>query len=461
LHIVSASFEYIRQFGRFQRNARLYLINTVLSGVTLGIILVLYNLYLVSLGYGTDFIGLVFFVTTVGAAIAIFPAGICVDRYSNKAILIWSSLLIGVAGTGQMLFRTPIPLLVSVFFVGVGGAFLLVINAPFLTATSSAEERASLFSLNIVLTLATTVVGEALGGALPIWFRLSSFLMAPLPHWCAWFVAAQPLPRSYQLALVLSGIIALPSFIPLFLLSDTIPMRKQPVSDSSFSWARVRQQTSTSLQSLRSLHWSMLVTSPLLALIGVEVCMGLGAGLFLPYFNVYFVQHLGASSALFGLIDGSANTLNAFATLLAPLLALRYGKVVITTITRLLSIPLMLLIGLTGYLPLAASLYPFRQGLADMSNGILQVFSMEQVPYERRGFANSSYQAAYQLTYAISASIGGVIIARAGYAPVFIMGAIFYIIMIALLWLRFSRVADSPISNETTLQPDTSIVEID
>ncbi len=189
--------------------------------------------------------------------------------------------------------------------------------------------------------------------------------------------------------------------------------------------------------------------------------MGLGAGLFLPYFNVYFVQHLGASSALFGLIDATANTLNALATLLAPLLALRYGKVMITAVTRLLSIPLMLLVGLTGYLPLAASLYPFRQGMADMSNGILQVFSMEQVPHERRGFANSSYQAAYQLTYAISASIGGVIIAKAGYAPVFIMGAIFYIAMVSLLWLRFKPVDSSTSEDETVQRADTNAIEID
>ena len=437
----------------------------MLSGVTLGIILVLYNLYLVSLGYGTDFIGLVFFVTTVGAAIAIFPAGICVDRYSNKAILIWSSLLIGVAGAGQMLFRTPIPLLASVFFVGVGGAFLLVINAPFLTATSSPEERSNLFSLNIVLTLATTVVGEALGGALPIWFRSSSLLMAPLPSWCVGFISAQPLPRSYQLALVLSGIIALPSFIPLFLLTDTIPTRKQTTAALSLSWRQAQKQLSINLHvfihTTRSRRWSSAIASPLLALIGVEVFMGFGAGLFLPYFNVYFVQHLGASSALFGLIDATANTLNALATLLAPLLALRYGKVMITTVTRLLSIPLMLLVGLTGYLPLAASLYPLRQGMADMSNGILQVFSMEQVPHERRGFANSSYQAAYQLTYAISASIGGVIIAKAGYAPVFIMGAIFYIAMIGLLWLRFKRVDSSASENETVQSVDTNAIEID
>ena len=462
-----AFFHYVRQFGRFQRNARLYLINTVLSGVTLGIILVLYNLYLISLGYGTDFIGLVFFVTTAGAAIAIFPAGICVDRYSNKAILIWSSLLIGVAGAGQMLFRTPLPLLLSVFFVGVGGAFLLVINAPFLTATSSPAERSSLFSLNIVLTLATTVVGEALGGALPIWFRSSALLMAPLPAWGTWLISAHPLPRSYQLALLLSGLIALPSFIPLFLLADTVPGQKKPVSMSSFSWQQARKQLASNIRMLahatRSLHWSKLSANPLLALIGVEACMGLGAGLFLPYFNVYFVQHLGASSALFGLIDGAANTLNALATLLAPLLALRFGKVAITAVTRLLSIPLMLIIGLTGYLPLAALLYPFRQGMADMSNGLLQVFSMEQVPHEQRGFANSSYQAAYWLTYAVSASIGGVIIAQAGYAPVFIAGAAFYIVMISLLWLRFRRVGHLPFEDKAAhnTDMDTNVVKID
>jgi hypothetical protein len=55
---MSLLVEYVREFGRFQRNARLYLISNALSGVTLGIILVLYNLYLTALGYRPDFIGL-------------------------------------------------------------------------------------------------------------------------------------------------------------------------------------------------------------------------------------------------------------------------------------------------------------------------------------------------------------------------------------------------------------------
>src|SRR5215470_4088095 len=107
--------EYLQLFGRFQRNARLYLLTNAMTGITGGIFLVLYNLYLSALGYDTNFIGLVLFVATLVAGMAIFPAGLCVDRFSGKTILIWSSVLISIAGAGQMLFRNPVLLFISVF----------------------------------------------------------------------------------------------------------------------------------------------------------------------------------------------------------------------------------------------------------------------------------------------------------------------------------------------------------
>src|SRR5258707_7674410 len=115
--------EYAQQFRRFQRNARLYLISNVLSGVTTGILLVLYNLYLVSLGYHTDFIGAVLFIGSIGAGLPIFPAGVCIYRFSGKAILIWASALIVVAGARQILFFQPLPFLFRSFFVRCAGAF--------------------------------------------------------------------------------------------------------------------------------------------------------------------------------------------------------------------------------------------------------------------------------------------------------------------------------------------------
>ncbi|WP_040447566.1 MFS transporter [Ktedonobacter racemifer] len=417
-------------FGRFQRNARLYLINSALSGVSLGIILILYNLYLISLGYDTDFIGLVLFVATISAAITIFPAGLCIDRFGGKMVLIWASVAGAIAGVGQILFHQPVPLLASSIIAGVVGAFFVVINAPFLTANSAPAERPHLFSLNIVLLLATAVVGQLLGGVLPLWFRAISWLMAPLPPGLEWILVHQVEARSYQLPLLFAGIIALPSFIPLLLMSDDRPAysAERASRQDTIPW---RQQIGLLVQRIRL---RTILVSPIFVLTLVQVLIGLGAGLLLPYLNVYFVYQLGVSSALFGLLDGGANMISALLSLIAPWLAIRIGKINTITLTRLISIPLLFTIGITPFLPLAAALFLFRRGAMNMSAGIFQVFSMEAVPREHRGLANSTYQASYQVAWAVSAPVGGLIIARVGYLPVFIGAAILYLLATVILW---------------------------
>lgn len=434
---MSAFIAYFREFGRFQRNARLYLLSNVLSGVTTGIILILYNLYLVSLGYKADFIGLIYLVVAIGAGIAIFPAGACIDRFGGKRILIWSSAAIGVFGATQLVFRQPLPLLTSSFLVGLAGAFPLVVNAPFLTRNSTPTERPQLFSLNIVVNLGTTVLGEVLGGILPLWLRQLPWLMAsPVLNG---LLARQAISRSYQLAMLLAGIIAAPSFIPLFFMNNDRPLRISAENDN-LQKKRVEgisvQATMKTLQKYINSPRKLLV-NPFFTLLLVQAVIAAGAGLFIPYFNIYFVQHLGASSALFGLIDGGANTINALLTLLAPLIAARIGKINTITITRLISIPLLLTIGLTNRLPLAATLYLFRQGTMDMGLGLFQVFSMEVIPEQRRGLANSFYQVAINVPMVLSTPLGGLIIVHSGYPPLFLGGAALYLLAIIGLWVRF------------------------
>ncbi|GAC1398940.1 MAG: MFS transporter [Ktedonobacteraceae bacterium] len=451
---MSLLVKYLQTFGRFQRNAQLYIISNALSGVSAGILLVLYNLYLVSLGYKTDFIGLVLFAITLGAGLTIFPAGVCIDRFGGKIVLIVTSLLFGAVGAGQILFRQPVPLLGTGFVAGIITAFFLVVNAPYLTNNSTPEERPQLFSLNIVVQLGTMVLGEILGGAMPQWLRMLPWVMAPFPPQIHWLLAEQSVARSYQLSLLVAGLIAVPSLIPLFLLSDD--RKRLYVSDVSHLLPHspvassvekgVIHQTRTGILQLKKWykHLTLLgpqtiIASPFFALLLAWILVGLGAGLFIPYFNVYFVQHLGASSALFGLIDGGANGLNALLTLVAPLLAMRFGKIPTITVTRLISIPLLLTIGFTRMLPLAAVLYLFRQGTMDMANGVFQVYSMEAVPVQRRGVANSGYQAAMQASWAATTPLGGLLIAHVGYTPVFITGATLYLLAIVLLWIRFGR----------------------
>jgi MFS family permease len=447
--------EYLEHFKHFQRNARLFLINNVLTGITAGILLVLYNLYLVSLGYHADFVGLVLFTGTLGAGLAIFPAGVCIDRFSGKNILILSSLLIGLAGIGQILFRQPVPLLLSSFVAGIGLAFILVITAPFLTLNSVPEERSHLFSINISLGLITLVLGEVIGGFLPVLFRSIPLFMKPLPIGTSFLLATQPEARSYQLALLFSGVIAIPSFIPLFMMSNVRPSRPKENSSSLLAspgkWF-FKEGWSRALFSQITSFMKIFLHSAFFFLVMVYLLTGFGAGLFIPYFNIYFVQHLNASPALFGLIDGGANAITALLTLTAPRLAERIGKINAITFTRLASIPLLLIVGLTGLLPVAAFLYLFRQGTMDMSAGVLQVFSMESVAEKHRGLANSSYQAAFQVPWAVAAPIGGLIIVRFGYSPIFLLGAFFYLLTIIILWARFG--SKKPIESDEAEQPE-------
>jgi predicted MFS family arabinose efflux permease len=73
----------------------------------------------------------------------------------------------------------------------------------------------------------------------------------------------------------------------------------------------------------------------------------------------------------------------------------------------------------------------------DLSNGVLQVFSMEVVPGQHRGVANSSYQAAFQVPSALTVPLGGLLIVHAGYASIFLAGAACYLLAIATLWGGF------------------------
>ncbi|GER85024.1 MAG: MFS transporter [Thermogemmatispora sp.] len=445
---MSLLIDYVRQFTRLQRNARLYLISNALSGVSLGILLLLYNLYLDALGYRADFIGAVQFAATVGAGLAIFPAGLCVDRLGGKTVLIVASLLIGLLGAGQILFRQALPLLITAFLAGIVSAALLVVNAPYLTQHSLPAERSHLFSLNLVVTLVTSVAGRLLGGALPVWLRQLTWLMGPLPFPLSSLLAPQPAARAYQLALIGAGLLAVPSLIPLFLLDpDPQPLSK-PADGGSGGARRILTERVGGLARRvmadwrRWLDWKVWrpwLGSALVLLTLEQGLIGFGAGLFIPYFNLFFVRHLGASSWQFGLIDGGATALTAGATLLAPWLAARLGKARAVVLTQTLSLPLMLVLGFSPSLLLAALLYPLRQGAMDMTMGVLQAFSMEVVPGQWRGLANSSYQAAYWIAYSLSTPIGGIVIVQQGYSAVFVLAAISYALAILVLWRGFGH----------------------
>ena len=447
---------YLTQFAHFSRNARWYLLRTALIGIVYGIILVLYSLYLSALGYGTDLIGLMLFFTPLGISLAIIPAGLLIDRVGGKTLLTWSSLVMVIAVIGQVLFRTLVPLSISAFALGIGLAFDVVIGAPFLTANSTPEERVHLFSFNAVLLLGTNVLGEVFGGALPPWLRTHPWAMFPS---LSWPLASEPLVRSYQIVLLIGILIASTSFIPLFLMTNERPLQARSEQRRSLSRkgrADLKQPDATDSASRPRLRLSLL--GPQASMAGAFALISLGTGIILPYLSLFFVARLGAGSALFGIIDGSARTITAVATLLAPWLTMRIGRLRTIVLTSLLAIPVIIAIGIFPFLLLAALLYPLFRAFWNMSDGVLLVLGMEIVPPERRGRASGSYQIAGQIALAVAAPIGGLVIKYLGYTSVFSMTAVFFLLATVLIWWRFGSkrfvTPTSPDAAEMSQQED-------
>jgi MFS family permease len=444
--------QFIEYFRHFQPNVRWYLLQSALVGIAAGAFILLYPLYLSELGYRIELIGLVLFFNPLGAGVAMIPAGWCVDRISHKAILIWSSAVLALAVLGQILFRDLVLLCISAFVLGIGLSFQYVLNAPFLTKNSTPDERAHLFSLNIVLILATAVLGQLLGGTLPPvlaqWLQLRETPFSMFSY-LSWLLAAAPLARSYQIVLLSSVIIALISFIPLFLMTADRPTNTRSEQQSSRFlheiWRRPRKNVKENQDATDSgitlSFWSRLrrfPLSPLGIMTGSYALTGIGNGLLLPYVGLFFVEHLGANSALFGLVRGSSDAVLAFGTLLAPLMVMRIGRLNTIVVTSLLALPVLLSAGIFPLLLLAALLYPLFLVLWNMPNGILQLFGMEVVPAKLQGRANSSYLIAAQVASTAATPIGGLLISRLGYTSVFLITTGLYFLSTVLIWWRFA-----------------------
>jgi MFS family permease len=436
---------YLRQFGRMNRNARLYLLSNVLSSITVGVFTLLYNLYLISLGYQADFIGWLLALGVVGGAAGIALSSPIIGRVGAKAALFWSSVVAGLAGALQLLYPQAVCLLITSFIVGIAGGLYLIIGAPLLAAGSTERSRGHIFSLNAALALVTAVIGQALGGYLPTLASLPAVVHAPLYQAIQPALVAGAKAQSYELALLLAGVIAAPSFVPIILMDPTPPARRHGMRQTD---SASEHQESAGKRAI-ILGWRVrlsaalaegrrMLRGPIGQLALVEGLIGLGAGLFIPYFNLYFVQYLGVSTNLYGLITAGSTLLMALTTLAGPYFAARLGKVRGTVLAHLASLPFLFTLGLTRALPLVLTAYLVRWSLMNMAEPVLLSFFMSIVPQEQRATANSAYTLSFWSLWALGSLLGGFIIAAGNYTLPFQVACALYLLATFCLW-RFFR----------------------
>ena len=435
-------FDFFSSLRALSRDAKLYLLSNVMQATSVGALAILYTLFLTALGYDAQFIGALAVVGTLGGALGLIPSGALLDRVGWRTTLIFSNALGGAAILTQLLVPQQPVLYVTTFLVGISVAMTIVVNAPLLAGASTPAERTTLFGVNNALNFLAGVLGTLLGGFLPEWLKSPAVQNSAFLHLFDPLLVSDPTARSYQAALLIVGALAIPSLIPIFLMRDErtrAASAPEPTPElvadpaAKMGW---RERT----RYLLTAGWRE-ARGPIGRFSASQVFIGLGAGLFFPFLSIYFVNELGATTAQFGVLSSIQTVLLAGAALLSAPLAARFGKLRLAIVAQALSLPFLIVLGVSPLLGVAAVAYIARASLMNLGAPGLQAYYMEAVPEGRRGLASSVYNGVWQGAWALGALIGGSLITFIGYSSLFLVAAVCYATSILLLawWFGGAR----------------------
>ena len=400
--------DFVEAARMFSRPARHYLSAEFLMWTAHGIFAVLFNLYLVEAGESESFVGRAISINAVGMIVAALPAGWLADRWGRRRTLMLGAVLEGAGHLLRALSTEHALVFGAGFAAGLGQSLFQIAAAPFLTDHSTPRERTHLFSVFFASALLAAVVGNALGGALPSWVG------------AIWPGAS--LFSAYRVALLVGALFAAAAALPLLALRGLV----EPTA--------AHDAAPPPAQELRKLR-PIVVNAALI---------GCGAGLVIPFMNLYFKNRFECTSAQIGIFFGIAQVFTALASLAGPAVARHFGKLRTAVASELLSLPFLVMLGGERHLPLAVGAFWLRATFMQASTPLLQAFIMEVLPQELRARSTSLMNMLWNLGWAVSATMAGLIIERFGYEMPFYLTAALYLTAAVTFYRAFRGTRESP-----------------
>ena len=397
--------EYISRLRLFRPNARLYLMTVLVTGIAMGVYRLIFNFYVLSLGYDEALLGKLITTNQFTALALALPMGFVVDRFGRKNGLIARSVLLGVSVACVAVWPDIWVLYAMNVIFGIVQSLSAVIMSPFLMENSGEEERTYLFSFSSGLMMFSASIGNWLGGYLPTWMGSIQNVDPESSTAYAWALASM-------------AFVALLGMIPVALLK----IGKGEKVARNFDPLRVIRDK------------PKLLTKLLLPSLIISV----GAGLFMPFMNVFFREVHGQSDQTIGTLFAWGSLAMGAGLLLAPAIADRIGKIQLVVLTQGLAIPFMVLLGFAPF-TFSALAYYVRMALMNMSNPIYQTFVMEKVGPSDRTTVASLTSMVWNSGRAFSPSISGWLQVNYGFAPVFGLAIILYACAVPLYWIFFLR----------------------
>ena len=396
---------YLARVRQFSPNARLYLASIILTGAALGIYRLLFNFYVLSLNMDASVVGQLTSTNSMSALILAVPMGYLADNLGRKKAFLIGGLALCVSIAGMVFWPFKGMLFAMSILSGGAQSLSAVTMSPFLLENSGPEERTYLFSLASGAQMTASFVGNSIGGNLPTWIARAQGI---LPTSSA----------AYAGALAIVAVAAMIGLAPFLFMKMPRLKKSERASFAPLAYAAKEPVL------LGKLIVPMLVTS-------------IGAGLLMPFMNVFFRVVYHEPDPVIGTIMAWGALAMGIGLLIAPPLAERMGKIQLVVITQGLSIPFLALLGFAPWFWLSGTAYYVRIALMNMSGPVYQTFVMEKVEPGARATVASLVSMANSFGWAFSPSISGWLQVEYGFGPVFVGVLVLYTISVYLYWKFF------------------------
>jgi len=403
--------DYLQNLRAFKPNARYYLVSVMVTGMTLGGFRLLFNFYVLSLGYDEELLGNLITTSNLTALFMALPMGFLVDFWGRKNALIIRTFLLGVSVAVMAVWPGTLVFFGMNILIGLAMSINSVVTGPFMMENSDEQERSYLFSFGSGIQMAAMSVGNWVGGYLPTWVG-------------GYHNVDPESSAAYAGTMLMIALVSSLGLIPIFFIKRN---RLVNVRDGVFAPVVFARENPKLLGK---------VFTPLLI-------VSIGAGLFVPFMNVFFreVHHLPDSSV--GSLMAWGSLAMGAGLLVAPPLADRLGKLRLVVITQGLSIPFMILLGFSPLIWVTAAAFYIRMALMNMSSPIYQNFVLEQVKPDDRATVASLHSMVWSFGRSFSPSVSGSLQVSYGFGPPFILATGLYIVAIFLYWLFWLRKGDA------------------
>jgi MFS family permease len=412
---------WLRSVGR---PALLYLGAIALVGFAIdgGVYSVLFNLFLLRLGYGTEQIGLINAAAQLTFAVSALPAGGLGARFGTRRMLLLGLALM-LAGCALLPIADVIPagarlawMLAMVAMLYFGIALYYVNTAPFLLGMIAPSERNHMFGLQSALLAVAAFGGGIAGGLFPPFF--ASLLGVSLDE-----------PAPYRYALLLASLALLPAIIAI---------RATPREEAQPAETPGQAASSSSPEiTIPSAVMAAIVMMGLVRLLQVGAIAAVNS-----FFNVYLDRGLGIGTAQIGTITAFGRLLGAPAALATSRLTRRFGNRSVVAWSTLGSALALAPIALVPHWAAAALTLVCIVSMSSIRYASSLVYFLELVPPQRRATVSGMTEMAGGLSFTIMALLGGYLISWYGYPSLFVLGALVTALgglVFTFYFRRFSR----------------------